>query len=692
MSNFLFEILVEEIPHSVLPKAYFQLKEHVPFFLDKHGLSHENTVYYASPRRLAFLVKGLPAKAAPRFIEQKGPSLKAAYTPDGKPTKALEGFFSSYNVSQEDLIEKEVKGQVYLFLQKTEEGLVLADVLSKFCADVIGALKFSEPMRWNMNHVVFEFIRPVRGVTAMIDSSVLPLSFFGCSSSNKLYGHRQFFPEPVTLTHAEHYEKTLHSVGVIPSLEERMQSIKKDVEKICAPINALPSLDEELLSILACLTEDPHPVLASFDKRFLEIPPEVLVSEMKVHQKYIPLFDTQGSLLPYYIITANIPLSNPEAKENVLRGNSRVFTARAEDGAFFYEEDNKKGLTYYKNTLDSVTFVEGAGSLADKITRMHKLAFIIQKQLEVSFDQKSLDCAIDYCKADLSSLMVGEFSELQGTMGWYYAKNSGFPEDASLAIKEHYFPLAGQTPSTALSGFVGLIDRLDNLCTLFAVGKTVTGSRDPYALRRQAIAVIHILMQFSWDKFSVRSFLSAVLPVYQEILVIPSSEWKTLLIDFIKIRLEGVLKADPYGYASDTISAILEAGFDNILSDIMRVQALQSLRATDTEVLNSVVELAKRIGNITKGQAPAEFNEDLLLETAEKALYKDYLILEKELVSVSNVLSFKKLMGLGSAIEAFFETVMVKCGGEIEKNRIALLQKIEALFKRLADFSRLSLE
>ncbi|MGL5722879.1 MAG: glycine--tRNA ligase subunit beta [Brevinema sp.] len=691
MFDFLFELLVEEIPHSVLPKADAQLKALLPDLLTKHGLEYRAIHYFSTPRRLGFRVEGLPQAGASRVIEQKGPSLKVAYTADGKPSPALEGFFRSYNVTEADLSQQEIKGQVYLFVRKTQEGLPLPQILTELTNNLVSSLKFPEPMRWNKEDSVYEFIRPVRGIVALINDQILPLNYFGLDSSNQLWGHRQLHPQPKNLQVASLYEETLQQMGVVPSFEQRKASILSQAEAKASQLNATLDCDDELLSILACLTENPHVLLASFDERFLSIPKEVLISEMKVHQKYIPLIGKDGKLLPNYIITANLPCEDETLKANVLRGNNRVFNARAEDGAFFYNEDLKKGLDHYKSTLASVTFVDGGGSLADKTQRMQELASILGQQLEYKPNPEHLNKALSYLKADLATLMVGEFPELQGIMGSYYATAEGFAPEIVDAIRYQYDPLATQNPSP-LTGFVGMIDRLDSLCTLYAVGKTVTGSRDPYALRRQTIAIIHILMAFNWSHFSTAQFLQKALPLYKPMLAISAEDWTKLLSEFIQTRLEGVLKSDSCGCSSDTVGAVLSTNSDNVLDCVNRAKALQTLRASQPTTLASLVELAKRVKNIVKGQENAPFDQSLLQDDAEKNLYTHIQKLETSLVTMPVDQAFTALLGLEPPASAFFQQVMVKCGGATETNRIALLQKMDGLFNNLADFSRLSLD
>ncbi|MGL5254913.1 MAG: glycine--tRNA ligase subunit beta [Brevinema sp.] len=690
MFDFLFELLVEEIPHSVLPKVDGQLKEMLPGLLTKYGLSYRNICYFSTPRRIGFYIEDLPQSGASRTIEQKGPSLKVAYTEEGKPSPALEGFFRSYGVTEADLTQQEIKGQTYLFVRKTEAGLPLSQILTEICNELVPSLKFSEPMRWNKGDAVYEFIRPVRGILALINDQILPLSYFGLQSSNQLVGHRQLHPQPKNLEKASLYKETLKQMGVIASFDERKNMIFTQAQAKAAELNAQLDCDEELLSVLACLTENPNVLLASFDQKFLSIPREVLISEMKVHQKYIPLIGADGKLLPNYIITANLPCDDEQLKSNVLRGNNRVFNARAEDGAFFYNEDLKKGLDHYKSTLSSVTFVDGGGSIADKTQRMLEIGAILSNQLQYNPNKEQLNQALSYLKADLASLMVGEFPELQGIMGSYYAQSAGFTPEVVAAIRDQYDPLNNEPHP--LTGFVAMVDRLDSLCTLYAVGKKVTGSRDPYGLRRQTIAVINILMTFKWHHFSVNAFLEKVLPLYKPMLTLPEEEWKTLLSDFIQTRLEGVLKSDSCQCSSDTVGAVLSVKSDNILDCIYRAKALETLRAAQPTMLASLVELAKRINNIVKDQGEALFNESLLQEDAEKNLFKQIKNLEETINTLTIDEAFSALLSLEPLASTFFQQVMVKCGGDIEVNRIALLQKMDALFHNFADFSRLSLD
>ncbi|MGL4676884.1 MAG: glycine--tRNA ligase subunit beta [Brevinema sp.] len=692
MPNFLFEIYMEEIPHGILPQTSSYFENQVPNLLSKYGLSYTSIKHFCTPRRFAFYITDLPVQGQDRMTEQKGPSVQVAYDEHGEATKALEGFFSSYNVSPTDIEEREIKGKKYIFLQKKEEGLVLQDILPSLLQELIQGIKFAQPMRWNHNDQVYEFIRPVRGITALIDHTILPLCFFGKKSNNLLYGHRQLFPDPVILEHADYYEQTLKNRACIPSFEERQTIISQRTAEYTTKGRAL--LDDELLSILASLTEYPHLLLADFDPKFLKLPQEVLISEMKIHQKYIPITDPHGKLLPYYIITANIPYDDEETKHNILSGNARVLQARFTDGQFFFDEDTKKGLVYYADQLSSVSFVEGAGSIADKVERIKNIALYLRDLLVPQVDTDYLLEAISLSKADLSSLMVGEFPELQGIIAYYYAKNQEINDQVALVLKEHYYPMMVDgvqvVPSQELSALVGLADRLDNLLTLYAVGKTVSGSRDPYGLRRQAIAIIHLLMQYQWEQFSLEQFFDYVTPIYSPLLTINTQEWKTLIIDFIKIRLEGILKLEQI--STETVNAVLSQGIDWVLLDISRARALQAVQQIHLEPFRRLTELYKRISNILK-DCPETLllKESLLTESAEKALYYYSQDIKVKFFNLSDQERLLELVHIEPLITSFFDSVMVKTGDEKENNRIALLNVIQQLFKQQADFSKLSL-
>lgn len=692
MANFLFELLVEDIPHGVLPTTSQYITNTLPSLLEKYGVTYKEITYFITPRRLAFYITNLPLQGQERIVEQKGPSLKVAYDQDGNPTRALEGFFHSYNVTQNDIEQREINGQTYIFLQKKEPGMQLSELLIAILQELIKGIKFSNPMRWNHKDHVYEFIRPVRGVTALIDKDILSIELFGIKSNNILLGHRQLSPNSILLNHADDYEKLLKNNGIIPKFEERIHIIQHEVEKIAASLNGHALLDDELLSILASLTENPHPLLANFDVSFLKLPKEVLISEMKIHQKYIPITDKHGHLLPNYIITANIPFKDSDTRQNILSGNDRVLRARFADGQFFFDEDLKKGLQYYANQLASVSFVEGAGTMADKIQRMQTIALYLRDLLAPHIDMDELSEAISLSKADLSSLMVGEFPELQGIIGYYYAKQQGINSNVALAIKEHYYPmnLDGEhyTPTQELSALVGLADRLDNLLTLYAIGKTVTGSRDPYGLRRQTIAIINLLRQFSWEQFSLELMFSQFTETYKPLLVIDIDLWKNSLLEFIKIRLEGILKGE--NHQVDILNATLSQGIDVILLDIDRAHSLQEIQQKHPEPFTRLVELYKRIANIIKDQDINEINEALLVEPAEKKLYDRYQTIHMELIQLSDKDGLLELVKMESLITEFFNTIMVKTGDEKEKNRLALLYSIHQLFKQYADFSKIS--
>ena len=694
MLNFVFEILIEEIPHGVLPNTSQHIKDQLPILLSKYGVNYKSITYFMTPRRLAFYIEECPSKGNDRIIEQKGPSSKAAYDEQGNPTKALQGFFNSYNVTLSDIEEREIKGQKYLFIQKTEIGEDLEKILPIILKELIQGNKFPQPMRWNYNNEVYEFIRPVRGIMALLNDKILPVTFFGLESSNSTYGHRQLFPQAIVLSNANKYEEILKTHGCIPKFEEREQIIQDHVAAIVSSINGIALLDDELLSILASLTEYPYPLLATFDPEFLSLPKEVLISEMKVHQKYIPIIDQKGALLPNYIITANISYQDESTKKNILAGNDRVLRARFADGQFFFEEDSKKRLTYYADQLSSIAFIDGAGSIADKIERMKIIATYLTNILEPSIDQKDLIQAVSFSKADLSSLMVGEFPELQGIIGAYYAKNQGMSDDVVLAIREHYYPMNidGElhVPTQNLSALLGLTDRLDNLFTLYAVGKTVTGSRDPYALRRQTIAIINILLQYKWEAFSIIDIFKNISSLYIPMLTIDQQEWQKMILDFIQVRLEGILKNTPYNYQADTLNAIFSQKIDIILHDIDRAGALQQIRTKNHASFTNLIELAKRISNILKDQKVQTLQESLLSEDIEKQLYLQYQQVTKQI----NILSYEdrllELLKMEQVIVQFFDTILVKTGDEKEINRIALLHLIDKLFMDQADFSKLS--
>ncbi|MGL4367782.1 MAG: glycine--tRNA ligase subunit beta [Brevinemataceae bacterium] len=694
MPNFLFEMLLEEVPQNVLPEMALYIESSLPELLNKYKLSYHNIRYFASPRRVGFLINGLPLEAENRIIEQKGPSIKAAYDSEGKPTKALEGFLATYHVAISDIEEREIKGQKYIFIRKTEQGLGLEHLFPQILKELIDNIRFNQPMRWNCNGNLYEFIRPVRGITVLIDEKVLPVSFFGIDADRKLFGHRQLFPNPVELKTATEYEEVLEQNGCIPNFEKRRQIIFSAVNNIADTKKAELLLDNELLNTLTSLTEYPYPVLGEYESSFLSLPKEVLISEMKVHQKYIPLADNKGTLIPNYIITANLPSDDPETKANILAGNHRVLCSRFTDGAFFFEEDIRKGLTYYAEVLKDVSFVEGAGSMADKVQRMHKLAEYFADNIFSGINKAQLTTVVSLAKADLNSLMVGEFPELQGIMGYYYALKEGVDPAVALAVKEHYYPMSIDgvytSPSQALSAVAGLADRFDNLFTLYAVGKTVTGSRDPYALRRQMIASIHLLLQFECSQFSLNKLLEFALPIYQPFMTVTPEEWKAQIYRLISVRLEGILKSEPYHYQIDTITAVFAHHVDMVLDDIKRVGVLSGIRLQNKDQFVRLVELAKRIGNIIKDQPEYSLDESMLIDQAEKNLYLSYTDLSKSVSELPYDVFLTKLLEMESVIALFFDSVMVKTGDQLQYNRTALLQNLYRLFLMAADFSKFS--
>ncbi|MGC8765063.1 MAG: glycine--tRNA ligase subunit beta [Brevinematia bacterium] len=682
VDNLLIEVGVEEIPHEILTQSLRDFENICREKLELYGFDYSEMKILGTPRRLSLILKDLSEKTKEKIVEKKGPSLKAAFDEKDKPTKALMGFLSSNNAKLNEVF----KENGYVYLKQKTGGIDIRGLVGELVKEAIFSISFPKVMKWGESNI--SFVRPIKWITAIYGKDKISFTLENLSSSNVTYGHRILSVSPVKIERAIDYENILRNSYVIADYNERKKIILEGVEAKAKNLKAKPLLDERLLDTLINLTEFPVVSVGEFEEEFLSLPKEVLVSEMVEHQKYIPLENESGELINKFLIVLNT-IENPE----IIRGNERVIRARFSDGKFFYDEDRKVKLETYLPRLGEVLFIKGLGSMKDKVER---IKFLTEKISNIFGWQDVLNDALRTAilsKCDLVTNMVYEFPELQGVIGYYYALHSGEKGNVAKSIKEHYQPrYSGDAlPSYREGILVSLADKLDNLFALYSRGNFVTGSKDPYGLRRQTLGVIRILIECKLN-LDILKLLSTSIEIYQGYLSISKEEFEEKVKNFITTRTKTVLKE--YGFEFDEIEAGITTVSD-IYDAFLRIKAIHSLR--QTEGFKDLALTFKRIKNIIKNEKIIKFKEELLIEEAEKKLYKLY----KDSYNVINQHLEKKeyekcaiaLAGYRETVDEFFDKVLVMDENrELKDNRVALLSTIDKLFMGLIDFEKIVVE
>ncbi|MEJ5283972.1 MAG: glycine--tRNA ligase subunit beta [Brevinematales bacterium] len=679
----LIEIGVEEIPHGILTKTIEELKNKAKENLDSYGFEFSDFSVLATPRRLTLLINNLAEKTKEKVIEKKGPSLKAAFDENGNPTKALSGFLASNKAELKDII----KDNNYVYLKTKEGGTEINKILTEFVEKTIFSIDFPKTMRWGNGEI--SFVRPIKWISSIYGNNLVNVNIKNIPNVLYSFGHRILSPSKVELKSAEKYKETLKNTYVIVDQEERKSLILDGVNKKAESLQAKPILNEQLLDYLINLTEFPVVAIGEFEKEFLSLPEEVLISEMIEHQKYIPLEGKDGKLLNKFLIVLNT-FETPE----IIKGNERVIRARFSDGKFFFDEDRKIKLIDYLPRLKDVLFIKGLGSMYDKVERIKALTIKIIEKFGWQDEKEDATRVATLAKCDLVTNMVYEFPELQGVIGYYYALHSGENEKVATSVMEHYKPkFSGDKLPTYKSGLVvSLADRFDNLFALYSIGNYVSGSKDPYALRRQTLGIIRILIENKLH-FNIEELLNESFELYKSYIKTSKEEFIEKVIDFITVRTKTVLKE--YGFETDEIEAGLTSGISDIYDAFLRIKAINSLRKREDFI--NLATTFKRIKNIIKNQKITALNETLLKEDAEKKLFEFYRSKEKELIENLQQKNYEKfaltLATFRNVVDEFFDKVLVMDKDEkIKNNRIALLSTIDTLFSKLIDFEKIVIE
>ncbi|MGF1515886.1 MAG: glycine--tRNA ligase subunit beta [Elainellaceae cyanobacterium] len=711
MATFLLEVGTEELPAGFLDQAFAQWRSRIPASLAEAFLNPEAINIYGTPRRLVLLLEGLPERQPDRTEEVKGPPAQAAFK-GGKPTKAAEGFARSRGAAVEDLEVRDTGKGSFVYVTQRIEGRSAADVLREQIPEWVLGLEGKRFMRWGDGDL--RFPRPIRWLIPLLDDQLLPITLENGSevieSDRTSYGHRVLSPGAIEIAHAADYLDALRAAHIEVDPEQRRTAIAAQTQEAAQSVGGVARVAPELLQEVVNLVETPTAVVGSFAAEFLELPAEVIVTEMESHQRYFPVMadGEAGELLPYFITISN---GDPNKAKVIAAGNERVIRARLSDGKFFFDLDRKQTLEAFLPQLEAVTFQQDIGSVRQKATRIEAIAGLIMAQLDIEAPQKThVQRGALLCKADLVTQMVGEFPELQGVMGQKYALTSGEDEAVATAIFEHYLPRGADDimPQTLAGQVVGLADRLDTLISIFSLGMVPSGSSDPIALRRAANAVVSIIWAGSLD-LDLRQLLEdaiARFPQHSAIKAGDAASLQAQLASFFQQRLQSLL--GEMGIDYDLINAVLGEGdpeyAERALSDLLdvrdRAQFLQQIRVDGTlegiyETVNRASRLAAQSDFDTAQLDPAEvIDTSLFQQDSEQAFYDALVTLVPKTQQAQASRDYGALVGalgeIAPVVSQFFDgpdSVLVMAEDPaVRRNRLTLLGLLRNHARVLADF------
>lgn len=685
MKNYLlFEIGVEELPARYVNSAMDQLKTNIVKSFNENRITFDEVNVYSTPRRLTVIVNNICEKQSDLEEEVKGPAKRIAVDAEGNYTKPLLGFMKSKGIKEEDLYFKQVGKEEYAFGKIKQDGQLTSEVLKSILPEAIKSMTFPKAMRWGGKNM--RFIRPIRWMVCILNDSVLDIELEGIVSSNTTKGHRFLGESEFEVNTLTEYLTKLEENFVILNQDERKELIKKQCDDVAKSLGGEIEFDEELLEEVTHLVEYPTAFYGEFDEDYAKLPKEVVITPMKQHQRYFPVLK-DGKLLPNFIAVRN---GDSHRIDNVKKGNEKVLEARLADALFFYKEDTKKSLESYIEKLKTVVFQAKLGTVYDKSLRIEKLANdILEKLNETDIKEDTLRAA-KLCKADLVTGMVFEFTELQGVMGREYAKVSDENENVAEAIFEHYLPrFAGDILPATKSGIVlSIADKLDSIAGFFAIGIQPTGSQDPYALRRQALGIINILMDNNLD-ISLRELVSLTLDNYSFI-EFDKDEVLNQIMEFFKDRIKNLFR--DLGIRYDVIDAILSSNIDDIADMYARAKALNSW--IDKGELVEMLTAFNRVATLAEKAETNEVNINLMREEAEFNLYQQFQEISSNVEHLLANKEYTKALdafaSLRPAIDNMFDSVMIMDKDEaIKNNRLAILKQIYDIMLNICDLSKI---
>ena len=663
MSKYLLEVGVEELPYKFIPMAISQLKTGFESFLNNSNVKFDKVNVMATPRRLAVIVEGIASSQPDVEKVVKGPIAGVAYDEDKNLTKAGEGFAKKNGVGAEDLYIEDN----YVFAKISIKGKNTKDLLKENVPLIFSKLQGPHFMRWGNNDV--KFSRPIRWVLSILDGEEVKIRIIDKDSSNITNGHR-FSKQNIVINNPDEYIEKLRDAKVIVNQDERKQRILELTKVEADKLNAVTKISEDLLEEVTFICEYPVAVVCNFDEEYLTIPQEVAVTVMETHQRYFALYTKEGKLINKFVTITNYI---GDEFENIKAGNLRVIKARLDDAVFFFKEDTKKPLESYVENLKGMTFQKGMGSVYDKTQRIVKLSEKIASEMNIS--KPSIKRTAELCKADLATNLVFEFTELQGFIGADYARVSGESAEVAEGIKEHYFPLnaESETAKSIEGQIVGIADKIDTICAVFAAGKKPTGSSDPLGVRRAALGIIKTILEHNLklDLSKLIDETLGLLPVKADV--------KRDVEEFFVQRLIIFLNND---YSKNVLEACAGINPCRDLCDY-----LKRVEAVSAGVDEKLVENANRVLRILKEPASGDINETLFVEQAEKDLYNK---VQEVKFDGDYKRYLEKLTSINPVVTKFFDDVLVMDKDEkIKNNRLALLNSLKNKYIILTDFSKL---
>ncbi|WP_096153357.1 MULTISPECIES: glycine--tRNA ligase subunit beta [Bacillus] len=685
--DLLIEIGLEEMPARFVTNSMNQLEEKMVSWAKEHQLSFSTIKSYSTPRRLAVIVENLAEKQEDVTIEAKGPAKKIALSDAGEWSKAAQGFTRGQGASVEDIYFKEINGVEYAHVQKHVKGKNTPELI-QLLEEVITGLHFPKNMRWGSEDL--RYVRPIKWLTVLFGEEVVPLEIAKVPSSNTSIGHR-FLGNKVEILHPEFYAKTLLGEYVIVDALERKEAIKQQLQTIAEENNWDIPVDEDLLEEVNNLVEYPTALYGKYDESFLSLPEEVLITSMKEHQRYFPVKNKEGKLLPFFITVRN---GNHEHLDIVAKGNEKVLSARLSDAAFFFKEDEKLVIADAVAKLDKVVFHEEIGTTGEKVKRVRGFATHIANVLEMdSYTKEQVVRAGEIYKFDLISQMVYEFPELQGLMGERYALEKGETKEVAAAINEHYMPRSAEdaTPPSDVGAILSVAEKLDTIVSFFAIGVIPTGSQDPYALRRQAAGVVQTIINKEWS-ISLHELFTNLINTYESIGILKRDPEEVLsdVESFFRMRLKNILSEDNISY--DIVDAALDLPLVNLSSVISKAHILNNNKKNND--FKSIVESLSRVLNIAKKAENSLLNVELIKEEAEKSLYETYLETKEKVyhsLTEQNYLhAFDALASMQHEIDNYFDNTMVMADDELIKlNRLAQMKLLADVIKTFGDWNKI---
>jgi glycyl-tRNA synthetase beta chain len=686
--DLLLEIGCEEIPARFVDDAAAQLKDKLTGWLEENRVQYSHCKTYATPRRLAVCVTGVLERQEDVYKEVRGPAEKIAKLEDGTWSKAAQGFAKKQGVDPEQLVLKEVKGENYVFAKIHQPGKRTAELLPEGIPSLLNQFHFPKTMRWNSR---VRFIRPVRWLVCLLGDEIIPVRWAGLTAGNQTRGHR-FLGSEAVIPEAGAYEEVMNQQYVLADVETRRNAILNQLRRLEEEKGWVIPTEEGLLKEITHLVEYPTVLYGQYDEEFLILPREVLVTTMREHQRYFPVEDQNGRLLPYFVTVRN---GDDQYLETVAKGNEKVLRARLSDARFFYEEDLKLALDDAVQKLDQIVYQDELGSLGDRVRRLVALAAQLADGIGLSEKERSqLKRAAHICKFDAVTQMVGEFPELEGIMGRTYALNAGEETEVAETVYEHHLPrFSGDAlPSRRIAGLLSLADKIDAIVSSFGIGIQPTGSQDPYGLRRKAQGIIQILLAGDYHKLSLKQLWQLSLAQLDDagLLQKHPGELEKELHEFFALRLRTVLQEQQIRY--DVMDAVLASDLSHPVQVVEKARVLMG--QVGREAFKEEVEGFTRVARLAKNAEDSTPDPSLFREDAEKALYRrleevkaGYEEAEKQQDFLG---MYKALAQMAPDIHHFFDRVMVMVEEEeIKSNRLALLSDVTRLIHRFADFNQI---